>query len=655
MKKILSILAAIGCILNSTGCSTANVAEPELPVDGNSFVYEQAEAVTAFDVLDDGTACVVSGFAPSQVQLFSLDGELTDTIQTELFQIYTVTASKNKLYLTGMAPQGNCVYVYDMETEHQEFIAELTDSTPTGAVYADEKLYLTWLDIEKASDAECPYESLSFSYDGTVLYSFDLNNNSLEEVEIEFPVAITASPQGKLLVYAADENGLYFTEGENSSRHYSDLGKVKAIAAVNEEHDFVFCSDSILHTLNYSAPEENGAYSEIVSEVLTIQNGIKCCGGFTFYINLYSNQKLERIRNSAYVKNSNTIRIISPSYITEDPFGCGYSISSEQLTADEFALSVLSLDSDYDLCLLSSKDEVSANLRDKGTYYALNDIEGIEEYLNRCFPYIKEAATTKDGEIWMLPIAVNIDVIMYNESSCTDLGIDLSSPLTAERFYDHIITAYNSEKSMGYDAHAYLINTDFILQLLRSSNSFDTVEFKETAELIKEKYNYQLSPKCFKMTTNAINNTLTEYSFGDPNSFLFSMRDYSKDQLQYAGGVNMRACAMPCVTADDRSIATCTYLCINPTSEELEAAVDYVESLIKHLNDKNTSMLFSDSNDGSSECLDDLYDIYENASVEFNVSFEIFRSDFERYLRSEISLDEFITEADRKYSAYLNE
>ena len=117
----------------------------------------------------------------------------------------------------------------------------------------------------------------------------------------------------------------------------------------------------------------------------------------------------------------------------------------------------------------------------------------------------------------------------------------------------------------------------------------------------------------------------------------------------------MRACAMPCVTADDRSIATCTYLCINPTSEELEAAVDYVESLIKHLNDKNTSMLFSDSNDGSSECLDDLYDIYENASVEFNVSFEIFRSDFERYLRSEISLDEFITEADRKYSAYLNE
>lgn len=655
MKKILSAITAVGCALSITGCGGNQTAEKELPAENDSFVYEQTEAVGAFDVMNDGTACVASVFSPSQVQLFSLEGELTGRIQTEFSQIYTVTAADSKLYITGLAAKGNCVYVYDAETERQEFVAELSEYSPTAAVYADEKLYFTWVDYERASSSACPYESLSYSYDGTVVYSLDLSDNSLTEAQIEYPVAITATPQGKLLIYAADENGLYFSAGENGSRKYSDLGRIKAISAVNEDGDFVFCSDSILNTLNYSSPDEQGAYSEIVPNVLTTQNGIKYKGGFTFYVNLYSNQKLERVRNSAYVKSSNTIRIISPSYIEENPFGCGYSIKSEQLSADEFALSVLSLDSNYDLCLLSSKDEVSANLRDKGTYYPLNDIEGIDEYLDRCFPYIKEAAVTGDGEIWMLPIAVNIDVIMYNEKSCAELGIDFTSPLSAEKFYDIIHTAYNSEKNMGYDAHAYLINTDFILQILRNSDSFNTDEFRKTAEIIKEKYNYALSPDCFKPITNTINNTLTEYSFGDPDDFLFSMRDYSSDQRYYSAGENMRACAMPSVTDVSRSVAVCTYLCINPASKNLKAAVDYAESLINHLNENNASMLFKDTNDNSSVCLDDLYEIYSNAGIEFNISFEIFRSDFEKYLRSEMSLDEFIAEADRKYSAYHNE
>ena len=51
----------------------------------------------------------------------------------------------------------------------------------------------------------------------------------------------------------------------------------------------------------------------------------------------------------------------------------------------------------------------------------------------------------------------------------------------------------------------------------------------------------------------------------------------------------------------------------------------------------------------------ELYDIYKNATVRFTYSDEIYASDFENYLSNKITLDEFITEADRKLSAYMNE
>lgn len=65
--------------------------------------------------------------------------------------------------------------------------------------------------------------------------------------------------------------------------------------------------------------------------------------------------------------------------------------------------------------------------------------------------------------------------------------------------------------------------------------------------------------------------------------------------------------------------------------------------------------MFTDALSDGTQSLSDLKAIYENASVEFNVSTEIFRSDLEKYFSDELTLDEFITESDRKLSAYLNE
>ena len=172
--------------------------------------------------------------------------------------------------------------------------------------------------------------------------------------------------------------------------------------------------------------------------------------------------------------------------------------------------------------------------------------------------------------------------------------------------------------------------------------------------MMKEKFNYKAGEDCFRLSAGAISYSLEEMG-GDPDKFLFSMRDYSADQLYYSAGKDMRVCAMPSVTQDKRNIAVCTYLCINPASKHLDSAVDYIESLISHLGESNTSILFTDALSDGTQSLSDLKAIYENASVEFNVSTEIFRSDLEKYFSGEITLDDFITESDRKFSAYLNE
>lgn len=652
MKKKIAAVFSAGIFILTTGCSNGSEKIQELGVDGDSFTYDDTSAALCFDVLKDGTLCASTIYSANQVLQYDLDGKLANTLDTELFHIYTITAHETTLYLTGDCDYGICVYSYDLETGEQNRLAQFDAGTPKTAVYADSSLYLTCTDPDKDPNS-CPYEDLSFSYDGTTLFRLDLSDNSLSEQDVEFPVNIASTPGGKLLVYAADENGLYFSQGINGERKYINLGTVSAISAVDENYNFVFYSGSILNTLNYSSAIGNGEYSEMVSDVLSIDNGVKYCGGFTFYINIIDDQKIERIRNSSVIKQNNTIRMISPSYVSEAPFGCGYSIKSDQLTADEFALSVLSLDPNYDICLLSSSNEVSGNLRNKGTYYPLNDIKGIDEYLDRCLPYVRETATAENGEIWMLPIALNIDVIMYNEHSCAELGIDFSD-LTADKFRDDIDKAYASDRSSGYDAHAYLIDTNFILQLLRGKTTVDTPEFRSAAEMMKNKFNYIAGNDCFRLSAGAISYSLDEMG-GNSDNFLFSVRDYSADQLYYSAGKNMRVCAMPSVTQDNRSIAVCTYLCINPASKHLDSAVDYIEELIGYLSESNSSVLFSDALSDETQSLSDLKAIYENASVEFNVSTEIFRSDLEKYFSGEITLDDFITESDRKFSAYLNE
>lgn len=55
------------------------------------------------------------------------------------------------------------------------------------------------------------------------------------------------------------------------------------------------------------------------------------------------------------------------------------------------------------------------------------------------------------------------------------------------------------------------------------------------------------------------------------------------------------------------------------------------------------------------QVMDDIYEIYSNGEMQFTYPDEIFMDTFEQYLASEIDLESFIKEADRRLDTYLKE
>ena len=669
MKKFIVCLLAAALAVTSVSCS-ADKSEEEMTfeVDSDEFTYENiTTGVGSLDVDENGTLYAVETYiiekepydeVYDELHAYDLNGVHIKKLETGGAALNTVSYHDSTLYSIGCSngEQTLSIYSYDLRTDEFSVFAKTSVSSSstvvTNSVIADGKLWFTVEDFGRELEG-CPYDNSVFTYQGTVLYSCDLQSGKTERSDIEYPVTVSTAADGSLCVYAVDENGTYFITGEE--KYYMDLGYVYAFAVISDKNDFVFTSSLKYDTLNIGTFGSDD-YAEFRPNTSCSAKTLRYRGGCTFYTNSYGNGldkagAVQRIKNSSFVAGNRTINLISPGFIMASPFGCGYSMNSKELTDTEFALTVLSQSPDYDICLLNSKLGVSDSIRDKGTFYPLNEVEGVSEYLDKCFPYVKEAALTSDGEIWMLPIAVDIDVIMYNEALCEKYGLDFNNDMTLEELILNAKTANESDKSSGYAIHGYLLNTNLLLQYMRNNISFDTEEFRDLARYVKEEANYSEGEDYFKLYTDSMNQLYE----GNSDGFLFSMLNDSLTQLEYGFSDTVRACPMPSVTSDGRSVATCVMLCVNPASDNLSSVLDYITALTEYLSANNSSMLFSEHDENVGQYVKDLYGIYSDASICFNISEDIYRQDYEAYLSGSTDLDGFITEADRKLSAYLNE
>lgn len=689
MKKVL--FYTLFCLL-LTACSKHESRTVDNLTEGH-YVYPVDNYSSYFDVTEDGvlyysqfeeTEDMVDylGEDGEMVQSYGrklmihgmdLEGNIIETIDMANKWFSDFLYMKGKIYYyninsvecdhdvaAGEHDHGSSVtfYEYTIETKETKTLLQKDHITSIKEMrIVRDKLYYLAQDDTLLGKVYALANNEIYVYGGEVLGMYDLATAKVYDLPIDFPVYFAATLDHNIMVYAHDSHrGYYFqeyntTNGELADKIYKDLGGINQFSIFNQKNEIIYTYSGSSMNIAVSTLKEDSPIRDIIPYAYGAQ--YITSKEYIYFSNGMRGNRIERITPAAYVRTGATIRMISNTNLYYTPFGCGYSIIKEYPDEQSFALSVLSQDRDYDMFLMSSRDSVSENIRDKGTFYPLNAVPGVEKYINQCFPYLQDAATNEDGDIWMIPIAVDVPVVIYNELQCKEYGLDFTQALGIEEFASALAKLRsNKDVEHLFNISSYIIAENEFHQYLQESKQLDEEEYERVALLLKESFNY-LRDTSIAQRATAVNELLNN---GTIDKLLFNVDYYYDSQVRLTGNSSLRASRLPTMNQNDSSVATCLYLSVNPASKNLSSALDYISSLCDYIPQLSNHMLFKDRNRYSqSQFNDDLYEIYQNSEVVFTLPTDLYWSDFNRYLQDEIEVEEFVKESSRKIDIYLKE
>ncbi|MCM1298355.1 MAG: hypothetical protein NC203_05700 [Firmicutes bacterium] len=693
MKKIkcsLLSLALLMTSITSTACSDSAFSV------GEDIVMKHHEERIEYNIDDahqiklyDGNLYAIPmdydeealEMKEARVRVFDDSGEeIREIILKDIYNLACFDISDDVIYLvvedTGLSEEtdewGHTVDLYSAdintgETERLYSFPGLADK-----FYAMSKIRVTgdkvyWLgvkdDYASFSDTvqlKSDY-SVGFTYGGYAVGCYDMSSGENTVSNIPYPVSFSER-NGKAVVYGYEKDVGYcfydFTD-ESVLCSTNKLYGMTDFELINDDLDFVFTANNYNDTLSFSGLDDTSGVIQL-DDNLTVTNvsaeGEHVC--VTSYVNAFSNKVY---KYSADVSTADPpIRVITSlaDNLINPLFGCGYQIKTDMLEDDDFVLTVLSLDKSYDLVMVDTNSTYSSNIRNKGSFYPLNDVPGVKEYIDSCFPFIQEAATDENGDIWMLPVDTSALAFVYNQKNCEDIGITF--PKDIEKFFGE------TENISGYyDCFKYYLLYSLLNSYLAENDSFNTDTFRQLAAVIRENNSAEIFNGDNGLLTSALNfhktNALSEIKIPGSSYYedvyekmLFTTVNELSLQQDLVGDENLLAAAMPSVS--EKNIATCMFICVNPYSEHLEEALLFIERMASRLANTENSFALTDKSTYSGDSYtQSLYSIYENAEITFNIPWDIYYGDFLNYMEGNTELEDFIAEADRKLSAYLNE
>ncbi len=692
MKKIIAAALSISILMLMSSCKKEDDND-NLNTALERFTYENIELTnnesSIFGIDDNNILYVPNADTNGKINIetYGESGSVTGTLSIDLLSveenadelseitIYPVGIDiyEGKIYILCNVLNTFKVYEYDMSAKKllQAYAAEDFSYIEKMEANAD-GIYLIG---SPKSGGEHISEKFTdengnekyFEYDTKVIECIN-KNGEFKNIEAVYPIAFTSKKDTGIIIYSFDETGgFYFTEfngnsfGEkkynNSYRYLSDID------LFGSGNDIIICGYTN-HKLCAGTAEENSGVSDILENVsVYMPEDVKCTADNIFFKygeDIFSDtKKISRIP-AASAKQRGKINVISSQFVAEMPFSNGYEINSEQLSADMFSTKILSMSDSFDISCFSSAAGYAKNMQSSGAYYALNDIEGVEEYLDNCFPYLKEACTNDRGDIWALPICVDIPVIVYNKNNCKSAGFDFDKNLSTDDLADIIYKA--NEDNLRYDCIRYRFVESMMSQYLQNNDSFDTEQFRELAVFIKEKCSmdiFKYDPMIYSdmMGYNiykklGIDDLVDSQQY---NSIYFTLLTTSEEQTAYLSeDENLSAVPLPKLSSGSSNNAMCTFLCINPGGENIENAKSYIGALTAELaNKKNSLMLKSKSNYSDNDYCQALREIYSDGQIYFAVPSSIYYEGFDSYCAGGTDLETFIRDADEKMKIYL--
>lgn len=554
------------------------------------------------------------------------------------------------------------ITAYNLEDETLEVLAELNDDI-RGIVnfeVTSQGIYLLAEDknlYDKSYLLADPMDS--FFYKGEFLAYLDFDTLTITRMDVEFPISFSTTVEEKALVYGYDEEqGYYFVECDGktnqvSKKMYKNLRNLKEFACTSDKdiilYQFFTLSETGVAAISVSKNEQwelfSDAYVGLLESIVS--------GDYLYYRNWKYDKKLERINYKDYMTGNNTIHMISASMEAFLPFGAGFKLSREFPSLEEFALTVLSNDSNFDIAILHSGADISENIRNKGSFYPLNEVEGVKEYLDVLFPYIKDAATTEDGDVWMIPLTIDIPFLLYNEENCEEAGFEITDNMDIKEFADIVkrIRGDDTLKDKANYKDYPFIDTLFDYYI-REYKTFDSDLFLLLAKEMKDAFNpFHEKP----MSDNFfVENELYEGSKRKP---LFVLQNtYTGRHLNYDSiPDSLHASKFPQVGEKTTSVVNALFLTVNPASKNLEESLNYISKLCQHLIKSDSTKIFRTNTVFETDLEKEISKIYADGEIVFRLPKELYIEEVYAYLQGELGLADMIKEGNRKLNIYLKE
>lgn len=676
MRKFISLFTAAFFLL--CGCSGNETHREALGENKVETVFPD-ENVIAFDFDSDGNICFFTFGETGEFNEYEIaHGE---TVRDPIYGLSFSRVDQNGNCLTFSLDEKNgppdlCadgdfvyypVYVYEDQAESISLVKYSLKDNVKEKLYTyhnfdrikkliliDDKIFTLGIDYSKFGANET---GDSYYNSGEVLSCFDLETKT-EAIIWDTGAIDFGFSENKIVIYAHDVDGYFFVTydiqaGDYSEKNRCDLGMIYAFAMCGSDRYLYDGSETISNgsCATMGSLKEKGKLDIVLGEG-KFSGNVKYADGKICYIDgspqseTFKHLICADIAAALQTDLSKFVTLASAEHLSGAPSSLGFSLICERLDSEEFALKILSQDRDCDLFLLNSHEEFSYNIKNKGSFYPLNAINGVEEYMNDCFPFIREAMTDENGNFWALPIAVRADTICYNEEASNRYDLNFSENMTPEEFMSAIAKAQSNELTYYVNPNIYsdLLMRDYLYRY----DLFDTPLFRELAEWIKKQISE--NEELFSLG-NSFNTALTT---GKLEAIDFNDICYSSDFARYSKFPSKHLMRFP--NFSEKNEVICTFLCVNPFSENLQETLDYISLLAQTLHNDEKNLCVSEASVYlTSDFYSELKSVLNEGRITFRCPNEVYTAPFVSYINGDLTLDAFIAEADRKLSAYLNE
>lgn len=552
--------------------------------------------------------------------------------------VNTMTVKDGLVYFAPSVVEDNKVQVvlhsYNMETDEMVRVAAFPFCEEAKRILVGEnRIYLL------GTEGHARYvNSTEYAYGGELIMYYSKAGDEVFRLAVEEPIDIAFDDEEQLVLYVHTEDGFCMMQYDETRDAIRTIAKTEEYKL----HNFTLGEgDSVIYQtssrgLVVSSLDDLDVECELYpngffwDNDLCYVNGRVACRAF--------NREIIRFVLEDVKKDNQTIRYISTGYEPEEPYGCGYEMQRTELEKDKFALKILSLDQDYDLCMVNTSTSISDNLKKNGVFYPLNEVSGVQQYFDACYPYVREAATDEDGNIWMLPISVDMPGVVAGKEG-QEKGL-LREGILYEEYFDAHSLLTKEERTRVSMPWSMMLDF-FFMQYFSENTTTDTKEFRNVMSVLAEHSD-------LLMNSASANSGERFYEYVRYESQYSSQHvlEFSEAPLAYE---------LPKYTEGAESVGSCVFLAVNPQSEHLDATLAYISSWIAYKLESGEVPLFFQNQKAPETAYEaSVQKLFQNGKIGYMIDRSVVTG-WEEVLKDVTKLEQYVKETDRKLQMYLKE